>query len=61
MPLKVSQLLFAEIKGLVWIMDILYGYKLNRVIIALHIALSLLDGNRLFVYSYMHDFYARIH
>ena len=41
-------------------MDILYGYKLNRLFTASHITLSFLDGNRLFVYSYMHDFCTRI-
>lgn len=34
-------------------MDILYGDKLNRVIIALHIALSLLDGKKsLYIWLY---------
>lgn len=60
LPLKVSLLLFAERNGLVWIIDVLYGDKLNRLILVSHIALSLLDGNRLFVYSYMHDFCTRI-
>ncbi len=31
-------------------MDILYGDKLNRVMTASHITLSLLDSNRLVVY-----------
>ena len=37
-------------------MDILYGYKLNHLFTASHITLYFLDGNLLFVYSYMHDF-----
>lgn len=37
-------ILFTEIKGLVWIIDIKYDDKLNRLIIAPHIALPLLDG-----------------
>ena len=41
-------------------MDILYGDKLNRVMTASHIALSLLDSNRLVVHSYMHNLCVRI-
>ena len=41
-------------------MDILYGYKLNRLFTASHITLSLLVGKRLVVYSTIYVFYVGI-